>query len=263
MAQALGLGLIGDQLSAQDVLVIDPNEQAQARWQTVGVHTQAAIDERLGDFDMWVLAVKPQLLGAVVGECAAFRQPNTLVLSIAAGIRATDIAQWLGTPDQPFERVIRCMPNTPALVQQGVSGVMALPAVREAEKAFATQLLETVGTVVWVQDDAALDAVTALSGSGPAYVFLFLEALIAGGQSLGLSAGQARDLALQTVTGATSLAAQSADSIAQLRQNVTSEGGTTAAALAVFQSQDFSAIVKKAMHAAAQRAKELAEQFSH
>src|SRR5690625_4837425 len=103
MAQALGLGLIGDQLSAQDVLVIDPNEQAQARWQTVGVHTQAATDERLGDFDMWVLAVKPQLLGAVVGECAAFRQPNTLVLSIAAGIRATDIAQWLGTPDQRSE----------------------------------------------------------------------------------------------------------------------------------------------------------------
>lgn len=262
MAQALGLGLIGNQLSAQGIMVIDPNEQARARWQAVGVYAQAAIDEQLENFDMWVLAVKPQLLSSVIRDCASFQQQDTLVLSIAAGIRATDIARWLSTPEQPFERVIRCMPNTPALVQQGVSGVMALPAVQEAEKHFATRLLETVGTVVWVQDDAALDAVTALSGSGPAYVFLFLEALIAGGESLGLSARQARDLALQTVSGAACLAAESSDSIHQLRQNVTSEGGTTAAALDVFQAQEFSAIVNKAMHAAAQRAQELAEQFS-
>lgn len=262
MAQALGLGLIGTELSARDVLVIDPNEQARARWQNAGVVAQAAIDGRLQDYDMWVLAVKPQLLASVVRECRAYRQDKTLVLSIAAGIRATDIAQWLTHNQHPFERIIRCMPNTPALVQQGVTGMMALDAVSEAERAFATQLMATVGTVVWVEDDAALDAVTALSGSGPAYVFLFLEALMAGGEALGLSAEQARELALQTVLGAAQLAKHSDQPVTQLRHNVTSEGGTTAAALDVFQQQAFSAIVTEAMRAAAHRAKELADQFA-
>lgn len=262
MAQALGLGLIGEQLAADDLLVIDPSEQARATWSAAGVRTLERADEQLGAYDLWVLAVKPQQLGAVVQDCRAYRREHTLALSIAAGIRATDIARWLGSAEQPFDRVIRCMPNTPALVRQGVSGLMALPGVRPQERDFASRLFENVGTVVWVQDDAALDAVTALSGSGPAYVFLFLEALIAGGQKLGLSAEQARDLALQTVFGAVQLAADSHEDIAQLRRNVTSEGGTTAAALGVFQQHDFEDLVAQAMQAAAQRAKELADQFS-
>lgn len=262
MAQALGLGLIGEQLAADDVLVIDPSEQARATWSAAGVRTLEKADEQLGAYDLWVLAVKPQQLEAVMQQCRPFRGDHTLALSIAAGIRATDIGRWLGTTEQPFDRVIRCMPNTPALVRQGVSGLMALPGVQPQERDFATRLFENVGTVVWVQDDAALDAVTALSGSGPAYVFLFLEALIAGGQKLGLSAQQARALALKTVSGAVQLAADSPEDIAQLRHNVTSEGGTTAAALAVFQQHDFESLVAQAMQAAAARAKELADQFS-
>lgn len=262
MAQALGLGLIESELSPHNLLVIDPSAAAQQKWQAAQVATAAAPGADLAACQVWVLAVKPQLLEAVLASCRPFLQPNTLVLSVAAGLPATQIAHWLGTNLQPFERIVRCMPNTPALVRQGVTGMMALEGVSADEKHLAERLLQSVGQVVWVADDAALDAVTALSGSGPAYVFLFLEALIQGGIDLGLSPEQARGLALQTVSGAAQLARDATVDIAQLRANVTSEGGTTAAALAHFEQQDFSTIVRQAMHAAAQRAAELADEFS-
>mgnify|MGYP001213372187 CR=1 FL=1 len=262
MAQALGLGLVGKELNATDVLVIDPSPTAGKAWQDVGVSVQQSSTPLLSDYNVWIFAVKPQHLKEVVLSCRPYVRHDTLVLSVAAGIRATDIAHWLGTPEQPFQRVIRCMPNTPALIQQGVTGMFALSAVQEGERTIATELLEQVGSVVWVKNDEALDAVTALSGSGPAYVFLFLEALIEAGMGMGLSAQQARDLALQTVSGAATLAAQSDSSIEQLRHNVTSEGGTTAAALQVLNDHSFKSIVAHAMGAAQQRAREMADEFS-
>jgi pyrroline-5-carboxylate reductase len=189
-------------------------------------------------------------------------QDDTLVISIAAGIPSTAIAQWLGTPQRPWTRLVRCMPNTPALIGAGASALMAMEGVSEDDKLIAQQLLRAVGQAVWVDSDHEIDIVTSLSGSGPAYVFLFLEALIQGGVGQGLSEDQARTLALATVTGATQLAALSHESLAVLRERVTSKGGTTAAALNVLQSRQFSDAVQAAMQAAADRAAELSIEFS-
>jgi pyrroline-5-carboxylate reductase len=164
-------------------------------------------------------------------------------------------------PGQPWSKLVRCMPNTPALVGAGVTGMLALAGATPADRALAETMLRAVGQVVWVDDDAAIDAVTALSGSGPAYVFLFIESLIAGGIEVGLTPAQARELALGTLAGATKLAAQSAESPAVLRERVTSKGGTTAAALKVFEDAGFRALVANAMAAAARRSRELAQEF--
>lgn len=261
MANALAAGLIGKRCAAASVHVIDPNADTRARWDEQGVSTAAQPTEALGNKAIWVFAVKPQAMKQAVAQCVPFLKPDTLVVSIAAGIRSDTIAGWLGSPQQPHARLVRCMPNTPALIGEGVTGLVASPGVSADDKALAEQLLKTVGKVVWVQTDEALDAVTALSGSGPAYVFLFLEALIDGARTLGLEADQARTLALATLQGATQLAALSPEPPAQLRQRVTSKGGTTAAALNVFNDQNFATIVGNAMHAARDRAAEMAKEF--
>ncbi|KAG0929207.1 hypothetical protein G6F31_017435 [Rhizopus arrhizus] len=197
----------------------------------------------------------------VVASTRQWLQDDTLVVSVAAGIRADTLAGWLGSPDAPFKRLVRCMPNTPALVGAGITGLAALDGVSEADRELAATLLASVGQVVWVADDAALDGVTALSGSGPAYVFLFLEALVAGGLKVGLTEAQAKQLALGTLAGATKLASESTEPLAVLRERVTSKGGTTAAALAAFGDAGFTGIVEDAMAAAARRSRELAEEF--
>lgn len=263
MASALSAGLIGKRCAASDVLVIDPNESVRQRWLQQGTLVADAVaDSALAAQRIWVFAVKPQQMKQVVLQCQPFIQPNTLVISVAAGIAANDIAQWLSVNGQPHQRVIRCMPNTPAFIGCGATGLMALEAVDNTDTQIAEMLFKTVGEYVWVDDDAAIDAVTALSGSGPAYVFLFLEALIQGGIDQGLSADQAKKLAFATVSGATELAALSPLPLAQLRANVTSEGGTTAAALDVFAQHNFSTIVQQAMAAAKDRAAQLAKEFS-
>lgn len=262
MASALSAGLIRKRCAAEDVLVIDPNESVRNTWAEQGTLTAAQPNAQLRHHRVWVFAVKPQVMKDVVLACKAFLQPDTVIISVAAGIAANDIARWLGEPDQPCNRVIRCMPNTPALIGCGVSGLMALEAVEEKDKKLAEQLLGTVGETVWVDTDEQINAVTALSGSGPAYVFLFLEALMQGATELGLTEQQARKLALATLDGATQLAALSPESPATLRERVTSEGGTTAAALQVFHQQQFNATVRAAMAAAKKRAAELAIEFS-
>jgi pyrroline-5-carboxylate reductase len=261
MANALAAGLIGKRCAAAGVHVVDPTADTRARWEEQGVSTAAQPTEQLGDKAIWVFAVKPQVMRQAVAQCKPFLRPGTLVVSIAAGIRGDTIAGWLGAPGKPHSRLVRCMPNTPALIGEGVTGLVASPGVSADDKAAAEQLLKTVGQVVWVQTDEALDAVTALSGSGPAYVFLFLEALIEGARKLGLDADQARTLALATLQGATQLAALSPEPPARLRERVTSKGGTTAAALGVFADRDFSAIVGSAMRAAHDRAAEMAREF--
>jgi pyrroline-5-carboxylate reductase len=225
--------------------------------------TSAAPDAHLRNHQVWIFAVKPQQMKDVVLQCKPWMSPDTLVISIAAGISISSLANWLGSPTVPFNNIVRCMPNTPALVGAGVTG-LAAPSVLSAEnKIRATNLLSAVGQTVWVKDDAAIDAVTALSGSGPAYVFLFLEALIKGGEDLGLTTDQAKVLALATFAGATKLATDSPETPSTLRERVTSKGGTTAAALSVFKESHFVEIVTRAMSAADRRAAELSKEFGN
>lgn len=262
MASAISAGLIGRRCAAEDVLVIEPNLTTSQQWQQQGVKTTAKPIPQLAQQRIWVFAVKPQQMKEVVQQCLPYLQSDTLVISVAAGIAAKDIAHWLSQAGQPHPKVIRCMPNTPAFIGCGATGLMALDGVSADDKTIAEMLFKTIGEFVWVANDQDIDSVTALSGSGPAYVFLFLESLIQGGLDQGLNIEQARKLAFATVSGATELAALSPLSLAELRANVTSEGGTTAAALQVFEQHQFSTIIHKAMQAAKQRAAELADEFS-
>ncbi|WP_345797864.1 pyrroline-5-carboxylate reductase [Castellaniella sp. MT123] len=262
MASALASGLIGRRCAAADVHVIDPGDDTRSRWEALGTTTATAPDARLSECRVWFFAVKPQVMAEVVRQCQPWLRPDTLVISIAAGIPGSAIAGWLGSGSVPYTRVVRCMPNTPALIAAGMTGMTALSGVDDPDRVLAEELLRAVGDVLWVADDAAIDAVTAVSGSGPAYVFLFLEALIAAGVEQGLTPEQARQLALATFHGATQLATLSPDSPAVLRERVTSKGGTTAAALAVFQQHGLTDIMREAVSAAARRAGELAREFS-
>lgn len=262
MAQALGNGLIGRFCPAANVHVIDPNQDIQKTWHDLGASTANSADEKLQQCNIWFFAIKPQIMAQVVQQCSTWLQPNTLIISIAAGIPSSALANWLGKNGDIYTKIVRCMPNTPALIANGMTGMTALAGVNEADKQLAEQMLSAVGDVLWVADDNAIDAVTSISGSGPAYVFLFLDALISAGVNQGLSQSDARKLALKTMQGATELANISPDSPAALRQKVTSKGGTTAAAVAQFEQHDFAAIVNSAVSAAAKRAAELAKEFS-
>ncbi|MCD0501940.1 pyrroline-5-carboxylate reductase [Bordetella petrii] len=261
MATALASGLAGKTCPAGNLHAVDPNAAAQDAWRQRGATAAAQPDPALQACKVWIYAVKPQQLREAVALTRPWLQPGTLVISVAAGIRADTLAQWLGEPGAPWQNLVRCMPNTPALVGAGVTGLAALPGVDQAGRELAENMLGSVGQVVWVEDDAALDAVTAVSGSGPAYVFLFLESLVAAGVAAGLTPEQAHQLALGTLAGATQLAAQSEDPPAVLRERVTSKGGTTAAALQVFQQAGFKDIVGQAVDAAARRSRELADEF--
>jgi pyrroline-5-carboxylate reductase len=262
MANALASGLIGRRCAAADVHVIAPGADKRAHWEELGTTAAGAPDARLSDCRVWFFAVKPQVMSEVVQQCRPWLRPDTLVISIAAGIPGSAIARWLGDGAHPYTRVVRCMPNTPALIGCGTTGMTALEGVDDADRAQAEELLRAVGEVLWVADDAAIDAVTAVSGSGPAYVLLFLEALMEAAEEQGLTADQARQLALGTFHGATQLATLSPDAPSVLRERVTSKGGTTAAALAVFQDRGLSDTIRAAVAAAARRAKELAREFS-
>jgi pyrroline-5-carboxylate reductase len=261
MATALASGLAGKVCAAGDIHVLEINEAAHAAWQARGMSVAAEPGEKLRASKVWVYAVKPQMMREAVAQTKPWLAPDTLVISIAAGLRADTLSGWLGEPGQPWQRLVRCMPNTPALVGAGITGLASMPGVTEADRALSESLLKSVGDVVWVDGDAGLDAVTALSGSGPAYVFLMMEALTAGGQAVGLTEAQARQLALATVAGAAKLAGESSDTPAVLREKVTSKGGTTFAALEVFRQAGFTQIVQEAMEAAARRSRELAEEF--
>jgi pyrroline-5-carboxylate reductase len=223
-----------------------------------GVHASADNVSVVGNADAVVLAVKPQDMQAAtlpLRDALAARKP--LVISVAAGLRADAIATWCG----PGIAVVRAMPNRPALVGAGVTGAYAPSGVAPAHRQLATQILEAVGEVVWVDDEAHLDAVTALSGSGPAYFFLLAEEMIRGGIKLGLAPEVARRLSVGTLFGAGQLAHRSDGDVARLRTEITSKGGTTEAALKVFGSAGFDDVVERAVEAAASRSRELAAQF--
>lgn len=256
MAGALIGGLLKTGAAPGDLhaIEIDAARRAQLT-REFGIQASAAPGNELRHVDVIVLAVKPQQMKEVCAQLAP-RVDGQLVLSIAAGIRARDLARWLAT-----DAIVRAMPNTPALIGLGITGLAALPGVSAPQREQAAQIMAAVGQVVWLDDEAQLDPVTALSGSGPAYVFYFIEALMQAGHELGLTAHQSRRLAVQTFVGAAHLAAQSKDPVATLRERVTSKGGTTAAALASMESDAVKAAIVKAIHAASRRAGELGDEF--
>ena len=253
MASAIMGGLIKRALATTSLYAIDPDESARdciAR--KFDVPTGSCIDGALSGYDTIVLAVKPQTLPRVCEDLAPILK-DQLVISIAAGVRAADIARWLGG----YDRIVRAMPNTPAIIGMGVTGLAALPAVTNGQRALASALMGSVGEVVWMNDEAQIDAVTAISGSGPAYVFYFIEALQAAARQLGLDEKQGRALALATFAGSVQLSFQSAESPETLRHRVTSKGGTTAAAIGEFEDSQVATSIVKGILAAYSRATEM------
>jgi len=256
MAGALIGGLLKAGAAPADLLALEIDAARRALLEKqFGIATCAAPGAPLRAQDVLVLAVKPQQMKEVCADLKPVIE-RQVVLSIAAGIRARDIALWLGT-----QAIVRAMPNTPALIAQGVTGLAALPAVSAEQRSVAERILAAVGSVVWFDDESALDTVTAISASGPAYVFYFIEALIAAGRAEGLTDQQARDLATGLFVGAAHLAAQSPEPIAVLRERVTSKGGTTAAGLASLAADRVDAAIARAVHAAKVRAQELGDEF--
>ncbi|SDG69428.1 MULTISPECIES: pyrroline-5-carboxylate reductase [unclassified Duganella] len=260
MANALIAGLANKLTAGANIHVVDPNVDGLARLhQQYGVSTAPAADATVGAADVIVLAVKPQSMREVAAQLLPLidaAQPP-LMVSIAAGIRGADLSRWLGG----HGAIVRCMPNTPALIGQGITGMVAMPGVSEAQVKAADDILRAVGPTVWLDDENKIDAVTAVSGSGPAYVFYFIEAMQQAAEEMGLSAEQGKQLALATFTGAAQLAQQSSDPVALLRERVTSKGGTTYAALTSMESSNVKAAIITAMKAAAARGKELGDEL--
>ena len=256
MAAAIVGGLVAGGRPPEAILVVDPNEaQRRSVEGRFAVRTLASADASLASAALVVWAVKPQLFRAAAAPCAP-HVAGALQLSVMAGIRSDAIAEASGS-----ERVVRAMPNTPALIGQGVAGVYARPAVSADDRQQAAATLAPTGKLVWLAEEAALDAVTALSGSGPAYVFHLLEAMLAAGRRMGLADAEARTLALQTVSGAAALAAASSEDVETLRRNVTSPGGTTHAAMTRLEAHGVKEALVEAILAARERARELGDEF--
>ncbi|MFZ3119135.1 MAG: pyrroline-5-carboxylate reductase [Variovorax sp.] len=256
MATAILGGLLRQGLPRTSVEVVEPYEEARERLaRDFGIVPQASAGAALGRCQVVVWAVKPQTFAEATRPVRALT-PGALHLSVAAGIPSDSIAGWLGT-----DNVVRAMPNTPALVGQGMSGLFARPAVTATGRRLVEQVLAPTGQLLWVDTESALDAVTAMSGSGPAYVFYFIEAMTEAGIEMGLPPEQAQRLAIGTFTGASALAQASDDPPSVLRERVTSKGGTTYAALSAMEAAGVKAQFKTAIRAAEQRARELAAEF--
>lgn len=256
MASAILGGLIREGTHPDQITVVEPfADTASQLHQKFGVQVLPEAGSQLASADLVVWAVKPQVFRAAsipVAEHTA----QALHLSVAAGIRTDSICQWLGSA-----QVVRSMPNTPALVGQGMTALFACPSVTSEQRRRVEQILATTGQFLWVEQEAHLDAVTALSGSGPAYVFFFLEAMTEAGLGMGLSREQAYQLAVATFSGASALAAASDESPEVLRQRVTSKGGTTYAAITAMENAGIKSAFVQAMQAAQQRARELGDEF--
>jgi pyrroline-5-carboxylate reductase len=256
MASAIAGGLIRQGLQPERILVVEPDAAARERLlASHGISAFESADGRLSAAGLVVWAVKPQ----VFKDVALQTRPHVaqaVHLSVAAGIRSDDIARWLGT-----DKVVRAMPNTPALVGLGQTGLFARADVSASDKQWVSQVVATTGQSVWVDDEPLLDAVTALSGSGPAYVFYFIEAMVDAGVRMGLSAVQAHQLAVGTFEGAAALAKSSSEPPSVLRERVTSKGGTTYAAITSMQHDDVAGLFAKALEAARDRAQSLGDEF--
>ena len=256
MASAIIGGLLKQGMPAARIQVVEPYaEQREKLVQQFGVEVNETASAALARSSLVVWAVKPQTFREAAGQVSVHTQ-GALHLSVAAGIRSDSIARWLGT-----ERVVRCMPNTPALVGLGQTALFARPTVTAANRLAVERVIQTTGDYLWLDEETQLDAVTALSGSGPAYVFYFIEAMIEAGTGMGLSRAQAQQLAVGTFAGAAALAQQSEDPPEVLRARVTSKGGTTYAALSSMEEDQIKPLFVRAMQAARQRASELGDEF--
>ena len=258
MATSLIGGLIAQGHTANSISVSDPNEAQREQLTTqYGINTFADCAPALADADIVVLAVKPQVMKDValmVAKAAEQSSKQPLFVSIAAGINLYSLQQWLGKD----QAIVRCMPNTPSLIQLGATGLFANEQTSIVQKNLAETVLKAAGIVQWVQSEAEIDAVTAVSGSGPAYYFLLMEAMIDAGIELGLSRETASELTVQTAIGAAQMAKESDVDVAELRRRVTSPGGTTEEAINTFEGAHLRDIVKAALNAANRRSGELA-----
>ena len=251
MATALIGGLVSKGADPRSIAVIEVSPAARERLGArYPVHIATAPDAALARSDVLVIAVKPQDAKSALASVSVHRH---LVISIAAGLTLDSLSRWLGG----HRKLVRCMPNTPALIGAGIAGLYALPEVSPEDKGKAEQILGAAGETVWVPEERLLDVVTAVSGSGPAYVFWFIEQLAASAVKLGLAEDVAKKLAFHTVLGSAKLAASSSESPATLRKNVTSKGGTTEAALNVFEQEKLAERFMRAVEAASRRATEL------
>lgn len=256
MASAIIGGLLKQGTPASQIQVVEPFAEQRARLtQQFGVVVHEAPGAALAQAGLVVWAVKPQTFREAAGQ-SRIHTANALHLSVAAGIRSDSIAQWLGT-----ERIVRAMPNTPALVGRGMTALFARPAVSADDRLAVERVIQPTGDFLWLEDEVQLDAVTALSGSGPAYVFYFLEAMIDAGIGMGLSREKAHQLAVGTFVGASALAQASSDPPEVLRARVTSRGGTTYAALTSMEQDAMKQHFMQALEAARQRAVELGDEF--
>lgn len=261
MARAIYGGLLESGFAASNITVIDPSSTAQ------DVARQAGIDQVFDgapmdalSADLIVLAIKPQITKAALQPLSGRLAPNSIVLSIVAGINAESLATLLDLSDT--QSIIRCMPNTPALVGEGMTGLYSDNSAGSAEgRALAERVMSSVGQCVWVDKESDLDVITAISGSGPAYFFLFIESLTDAAIALGMDSESARKVALQTALGASRLASLSDEDASTLRKNVTSPGGTTEQAIQSFEASDIRGIVAQATKAAARRSLELSKEF--
>ena len=256
MASAIIGGLIRQGHPAHQIEVVEPWEEARVALQkNFGIQAQATASPALARAGIVVWAVKPQTFKDAAAQAREHTQ-HALHLSVAAGIRSDSIAQWLGS-----DCIVRTMPNTPALVGKGMSALYARAGVSAAQRQSVEAIMATTGEFLWVNDEQQLDAVTALSGSGPAYVFYFLEAMARAGTAMGLTPAQAHQLAVGTFVGASELARRSDEPLEVLRQRVTSKGGTTYAALQSMEQDGVGEAFVRAMQAAQQRAHELGNEF--
>lgn len=257
MASAMIGGLLQKGWAADAFCVVEIDAGARVRLESsLHVKTAAEIDAAAAAADCIVLAVKPQHLREVALALRP-RLAAQIVISIAAGVRLADLSRWLGG----YVRLVRAMPNTPALVLAGISGLYALPTVTPEERGRAESVIGAVGAVLWVDSEAALDAVTAVSGSGPAYVFYFIEALQLAAADLGFPPADARRLALETFAGAVRLAQAGSEDAATLRARVTSKGGTTERAIAAMEDAAVKSAIMRAVRAAAERSRELGDEL--
>lgn len=259
MARSLIGGLLANNVEKSRLIATDPDAgQRQKLKDQFGIETLGDNNAAIDKADVLVLAIKPQIMQSVVEDIAAsVRGSNKLIISIAAGIRVNSLSTWLDSD----EAIIRVMPNTPALIQAGAAALFANAHASEAQRSVAESMLRSVGTAVWLDSEEQMDTVTALSGSGPAYFFYFMEAMENAAMSLGLDEDMARLLTIETALGAAKMALMSSHDPATLRKQVTSPGGTTEQALNVFAESDLDAIISKAMQAAKQRAIELSDKL--
>jgi pyrroline-5-carboxylate reductase len=260
MSRCLIGGLLNTGWPKDRILVSDPDAgQRQAVEKNMGVKVFADNNDVVKGVEILVLAVKPQVLQTAASEIAdAVQQRRPLVISIAAGVRSGEILRWLGDGIH----LVRAMPNTPALVGSGASGLYAASHVAAEQRDIAESILRTVGVTVWLSEESLLDTVTAVSGSGPAYFFLIIEALEKAAMENGLDSATARLLAVETAFGAAKMALESGEEPAQLRRRVTSPGGTTERAIKIFEQGDIHTLFSRAVRAAVERSRELAQTFA-